>query len=346
MNRSLREITIPLLLLVLILVFVGWLWFRQTSTGQDAKQQAKTSQSKVADWQTYANTETGFEIKFPPGFAVLDNPSGIQFAEEKFKEQKVQSPLFGIEIIRTPLGPEGWVDQNVTGIDGTGQKFDIDKRSAIFGNTKFLMFLTRGASGQNDNALIQAKSLLDGSLMLINIYRHTSGLGEIPLQTYQQMLSSFKFVSEIAKLQDYNSGQDILGFSLNTPSGWVVKFKELPLPFSGMIKRFQLDFVPQGAESSDLRPWGGLFVSVHNVQSDINRWVDTNLQDLKSTIIVEDMPDIGGKKAYRIDDTEGRTITFVILGNQYSYSYGFYQDGATNFPQRIISEIFPNINIK
>lgn len=151
---------------------------------------------------------------------------------------------------------------------------------------------------------------------------------------------------ELKTYKIYNSGQEIMGFSLNIPQGWRVNFKEsLPLSIA-------FDFAPPDWHAPIITNgwmgWGSIFVHIYDYQSDINKWIAENLAEYKGELIVTKEDSIGGKPTFLLDRKPGEfwVPRYVILGNEHSYVLGVFQDGADNFTQILEEEIFPNITIK
>ena len=148
-----------------------------------------------------------------------------------------------------------------------------------------------------------------------------------------------------------------MGLSLNNPAGWTVNFRE-ESHFYDALSRISFDFAPSNWNTSygvNWMGWGTLKIGVYSPEININRWVDRYLSNYKDSLAITEEGRIGGKLVFALNQGEGWddeklggvwVPQYVILGTQYSYSYGFSQDGANNFVQIIQEEIFPNISIE
>ena len=134
------------------------------------------------------------------------------------------------------------------------------------------------------------------------------------------------------------------GFELILPEGWEFSYREEFRSEDG-TPSIVFNFIPPGEPSNIL--WGSLYLTVYPYQPDINKWIEKYLHDFENELVIEEINRVGNKPTFLLDRKEGFWIPWhVILGNEYSYSYEFSQDGALYFVERIIEEIFPHINIK
>jgi len=124
---------------------------------------------------------------------------------------------------------------------------------------------------------------------------------------------------ETADWKTYNSGQDIMGFSLNVPAGWIVKFREEG-PFSNQIKRLVFDLAPPSiVKTTGWMGWGSLYIDIYDSQIDIDKWIEENLPEFKNELIIKKISDVGGKSTFSLDRKEGFWVPhYVILGDRYS----------------------------
>lgn len=150
---------------------------------------------------------------------------------------------------------------------------------------------------------------------------------------------------EIVKV-DENLVFDKFGFSLFLPDDWRVEINEIK-EVSAPYGRFSFSFIPPEGLPSGWSFWGVLYIDIYEAQSSIEEWIEKYLPDYKDDLVITEEDSIGGKPVFLLDKKEGFWVPrYIILGTEYSYSYGFSQDGANNFAEIIEKEIFPNITIK
>ena len=184
-------------ILIIFIVFVAGGIFAWQYLGAPEEK----TKDETADWKTYTNTTYGYLIKYPSNLFTQDETNGVNFIEEKWRGQEVHYPFIGIEIINTPFTPQQWVaekgtevsllEEPPTGFDASKYEyFGVEnKKTKTIGTLQTLQFYNAGVSGSNDNTFIKQ----NGNI-LINVYRHSSGIGEISKNIYNQMLSTFRFL--------------------------------------------------------------------------------------------------------------------------------------------------------
>jgi len=162
---------------------------------------------------------------------------------------------------------------------------------------------------------------------------------------------------ETASWKVYNSEQEIMGFSLDVPPEWKVNYKEEVTSWGALV-RVWFDFAPLNWDTSygiGWMGWGAFSFDVYEPQDDISQWIEKYLPDLKDSLTITVEDPIGGKPVFGLNKGEGWNEEelgmvwvprYVIFGIEYSYDYGFSQDGANNFVQIIKEKIFPNVSIK
>ncbi len=165
--------------------------------------------NETADWKTYRNEEYGFEVKYPEDYyyeqgAYMSNEKyrkyWVRFANFKWKDQLVHNPSFIIDTIKTDLSLKEYLDE--TGdkgsiMDETCQK---DKTYCLLKNEKdfyinsiktpVLRFSSAAVSGSDDHVLVK------GEEYIIDLRRHSSGIGEFSNDTFSQILSTFKLIEK------------------------------------------------------------------------------------------------------------------------------------------------------
>jgi hypothetical protein len=137
------------------------------------------------------------------------------------------------------------------------------------------------------------------------------------------------------------------GLELNLPEEWKLLGEKPEISYDDEVARITFSFIPPEGIPAGWEFWGVFMIDIYPYQLNINEWIEKNLSVLENELVVKELDKIGNKPTFLLNKKEGPWVPrFVILGNDYSYVYGFSQDGAPNFIQRIEEEIFPNITIR
>lgn len=152
--------------------------------------------------------------------------------------------------------------------------------------------------------------------------------------------------------QNYSSGQNIDGITINYPKGWKINFKkEYNLGPDYKAKyRIDFDFAPpdwNSSGSTDWLGWGMLNFDVYDRQATIDQWIDKYSPDSKEKLIVKEDTMIGGKPTFKVYSDVSQFNALVIFGNTYTYDLSHSQNGSADFVKawNNKSEIFPYIQI-
>ncbi len=138
------------------------------------------------------------------------------------------------------------------------------------------------------------------------------------------------------------------GFKLILPEGWDLIGGKPEISHYDNFTRVEFYFIPPEGIPAGWPFWAMLHVDVYSYQPDEYQWMDQYLSDYK-LVANEKEEDFGGKQSFVIS-TESPESTFqsrsLALGSEYSYVYGFGNEGYHNSAIRMKEEIFPNIVIK
>ena len=191
--------------------------------------------NETADWKTYRNEEYGFEVMYPEDYffeqgAYVSNEeyrkSWVQFADSKWKEQMVHNPSLIIDLIKTDLSVEEYL--NETGdegsiIDGTCLKEAIycsvkNEKDIYISDNKIpaLQFSSVAVSGSDNHVLIKDKGYI------IDLRKHNSGIGSFPENVYDQILFSFKFIEKDETVNWKTYRNEEYGFEFEYPRVWTM----------------------------------------------------------------------------------------------------------------------------
>ncbi len=145
--------------------------------------------------------------------------------------------------------------------------------------------------------------------------------------------------------QNYASGQNIDGISINYPEGWKVNYrKEYNLSSDYKAKyRLAFDFAPPGWTSRGIgwMGWGILDFDVYDSQTGIDQWISKYSPDNKNNLTVKegmrigdgviDGAKVGGKPTFEIESNVSQFGALVIFGSNYTYTLTHSQDGSDEF---------------
>lgn len=202
-----------------------------------------TGKDETADWQTYENNTYGFKIKYPQNFYTQEGKYEnekyrqywIEAADSKWKDQLVHNPSLIVDVIKTDLKPKEYL--NITG----SSKSILDDANPCPANItycslKYLEFIGIGAdqvpalqfysaavSGSDYHTIVRIGDFL------IDIRAHSSGNGDFSEDTYNKIISTFKYAEkdETADWKTYKN--DKYGFEIKYPN--IYKFTAPPDEF-------------------------------------------------------------------------------------------------------------------
>src|SRR3989344_2545976 len=173
-----------------------------THTPSPQPQAISNEQSAIdtSDWQTYRNDEFGFEVKYPKGFAIADgDQSFIRRDGGSFginiSDKNNGTAALHVSVIETNLSPREWLDEHYTAIPAnyndvyaghysTPQDTIVNGVSAL----RFSLFFTSGS--------LQSTIIQKDSNVLYHIAAGSDSRGSFPQETYNQILSTFRFVDK------------------------------------------------------------------------------------------------------------------------------------------------------
>lgn len=147
----------------------------------------------IANWKTYANTQYGFEIKYPNSLYPKDYiaPVIAYFEETKYRnEQPLHRPSITIDAITTSLTPKEWAVKN----DKNTIQLQDNKRTtienAVIGTNDIpsIKFYSEAVSSGSTHTVIKVSNN-----SLIDISLNSSPNGEISSDIYNKILSTLKF---------------------------------------------------------------------------------------------------------------------------------------------------------
>lgn len=169
---------------------------------------------ETSSWETYTNSEYGFEIKYPNSLYLKDYdiaPAIVYFQETKYiNEEPTHRPSITIEAIATDLTPREWVIGNSKNIIQM-QDVKTPLEDAAIGpdNIPALRFYSEAVSSGSYHTLVRLSSNL-----LLAISLNSSPNGEISGEVYDKMLSTFNLIKKtIVSIPFHNSSKVLQMFN-------------------------------------------------------------------------------------------------------------------------------------
>ena len=172
--------------------------------------------SNATDWKTYRNEAYGFKVKYPKDFFVSsEGPHEtynydfwVIFTPEEWKNKGVHNPFVGVSVVKTNLSSAQWLDAVGTSVSVfddlntlTEEERERTKNAIYFGvqdvryektditsDGQIVKFSESRTSGLDYHVLMKGENNL-----LFNVHNHFSPNGEVPSDTFDQILSTFKF---------------------------------------------------------------------------------------------------------------------------------------------------------
>lgn len=62
-------------------------------SGSQSANQSTTTPIDTTNWQTYTNSELGYEVKYPEGYSVINTTQGIKFIRTDLKDIEIEYPF-------------------------------------------------------------------------------------------------------------------------------------------------------------------------------------------------------------------------------------------------------------
>lgn len=204
-GKTAKWLVISFVLLVIVLSSSTMLLQSQKSTTIPA--QPTQLPIPTANWKIYKNEGYGFEIKYPQNFYAQEGNYDskeeyrqywIEAADSKWKDQMVHNPSLIIDVIKTDLSPKQYLDKTgssqsmLNDTDPCISKFiycsvkDIKETNVGIENLSALQFYSAAVSGSDYHTIVRH------SEFLIDIRAHSSAMGDFSIDTYNQILSTFK----------------------------------------------------------------------------------------------------------------------------------------------------------
>ncbi|MCJ7740878.1 hypothetical protein MUP32_06240 [Candidatus Microgenomates bacterium] len=160
-----------------------------------------SQKATLSSWQTYKNDLYGFKLNYPLDYFASESTAkapfrfSVQIVENKYSLKDIHYPACGVLVIETNLKPQDWLAKKATSesILETKQDFTYYGVKGIttlkVAGKIALQFESEAVSNYAKHTLIPKNGFL------IDIFKLSTGIGEIPEEIYQKMLDSFKFTS-------------------------------------------------------------------------------------------------------------------------------------------------------
>ncbi len=380
-----KWILISAVLLLLIVVSFGGAYFlsnkmKSTSVSKagnnslngNATQTTKPTPTPdpTANWRTYTNTKYGYSIQYPENWFARESPDTMTGAA--FTSSSKMND-YASETISIAYAPKPYNDVDINtpfaeyiktaAIKQIQNYIKLSSINPITTNASFVGYETTWmvqsitGSGTSESLPITFFEIPKDNKAIIWVFLSKKE----DLDTYNKMLSTFKFTDQASQIgtanwQSYQSGQNIDGISINYPGGWKVNYrKAYKLSFDYKASyRIAFDFAPSGwnsPQSVDWMGWGSMFFDVYDPQADINQWVTKYAPNSSKDIKLSVVSNVGGKPTFDLASTVSQFGGTVILGTSYSYFLSYSQNGYSssdnkeNFLTVLKAQIFPTISI-
>ncbi len=168
----------------------------------------QTQEEQVDGWKIYRNDGYGFEVNYPADYFVLElEAGGITIAHSKWKENLVHHPYVAIQIVKTELSIDEWVEQKINEKLNEGYEIMEDEgcmhcvsksaeETTVGNDIRALSYRVWGASGGSEFTIVKKDTASD---WLIEIDDHTAGSqapdeASVPRDVFNQILSTFRFL--------------------------------------------------------------------------------------------------------------------------------------------------------
>ncbi|KKR30382.1 hypothetical protein A2715_01075 [Candidatus Woesebacteria bacterium RIFCSPHIGHO2_01_FULL_39_32] len=160
---------------------------------------------KQSDWRVYKNGKYGFEVKYPGNFFFEESGGSnyppfefsVRFAENQYEEAEYNYPDISIIVIDSPLSPRDFLNENGSE-DSVIEEKKVDKDYLYYGvgnrkeikinNLDALQFESLAVSTGTIHTMFKKGGFI------FDVTNRLTGVGEVPKEIYNQVLSTFKFV--------------------------------------------------------------------------------------------------------------------------------------------------------